>query len=175
MPILDKPPVELAEIASEIIDTVPQQADAGRPNWTKTVKDVLRAHANRERYQVYPDLDEKTGEWLLDLIWLDRKTGTVHLAVESELGKEGEVLDDFQKLLCIKSPLKIMVYYAEKRSYLGTFIEYMEAFDHHIEGEHYLLIEFAPGPADHAYLYRVPADGHLTDVAFSSLALSKAA
>jgi hypothetical protein len=104
------------------------------------------------------------------LIWLHKKTGAIHLAVEPEWGNQDEVLYDFQKLLCVKSPLKIMVYWA-KRSFVSEFEKYMQGFDEHLEGENYVLVEFAPDPPDHAYCYAVKKDGLLLDVKFSPLKL----
>lgn len=104
------------------------------------------------------------------MVWLHRGTGAIHLAVESEWGNQGEVLYDFQKLLCVKSPLKIMVYWA-KRSFVSDFEAYMQDFDEHLEGENYLLVEFAPDSPDHAYSYAVKKNGRLSAVKFSPLTL----
>jgi hypothetical protein len=103
------------------------------------------------------------------VIWLDKNTGAIRLAAESELGTKEEVLDDFQKLLCIKAPLKIMIYYVYKKSFMEKFAGYIKDFDQHVKGERYLLIEFARGPADCAYLYQVPNHGRLAKVEFRLL------
>jgi len=156
MPIFGKPPVDPATIAGEIISAVRRTGDI-RPTgkWTKTVKNVLRGCAEGH-YAVYPNRSGK-GEWLLDVDWLSKRKGVIHLAVESEWKNKDHVWDDFQKLLCTKAPLKIMIYYASKRSLVGWLAKWMKPFDHHVRGEHYLLVEFAPGPADRAYLYTVQA------------------
>jgi len=176
MAIFGKLPIDPSSAANEIILKVRDETNDNRPNWNATVKKVLRERADKNLYHVYPDPEVKNQGWLLDLIWFDRQKGTVQLAVESELGTEGEVLDDFQKLLCIKAPLKIMIYYAYKKSYVNNFVDYMMAFDQHVKDEHYLVVEFAPGPEDKAYLYQVPNDGRLTKQAeFSKLILGKQA
>ena len=162
-------PEDPGKIANKIKTEVRQLVKDGRPDWNEKIKEVLRRLGKEKGYGVYPDPEEKNGEWLLDVIWLDRKTGAIRLAAESELGSEGEALDDFQKLLCIKAPLKIMIYYVYKKPFLNKFGDYMTNFDQHVRGEHYLLIEFAPGPtgpADRAYLYQVPSHGRLAEVKF---------
>jgi len=110
------------------------------------------------------------------LVWFTREEGTIHLAVEVELQRKGDVLFDFQKLLCVKAPLKVMVYRDRdgKGSLVRRFEEYMEEFDQHVKGEHYLLVEMAPSPPDRAYLYKVRQDGRQTSVSFSPLNLRTA-
>ena len=85
---------------------------------TRAVKTVLRRTARRfPELRVFPNDDrrlKKRGkEWLFDLIWwndLCRRKG-VELAVESEWNSHpDEVLYDFEKLLGIKAPLKLMIY-----------------------------------------------------------------
>jgi len=172
MDIFGQLPEDPGKIANEIETEVRQLVKDGRPDWNEKIKEVLRKLGKKEGYDVYPDPEERNREWLLDVIWLDRKTGAIRLAAESELGKKGEVLNDFQKLLCIKASLKIMIYYVYKKPFLREFESYMTKFDQHVMGEHYLLIEFAPGPtgpADRAYLYPVPRHGRLTKVEFRPL------
>lgn len=162
MSFLGKLPDEPIAIANEIIREVRLLVKDGRPGWTARLKEVLRKRGIKNGYNVYPDPEKKDGAWLLDLIWMHRDTGAIHLAVESELGKEREVLDDFQKLLSVKAPLKVMIYYLFDKPFLTEFERYIEAFDQHVPGENYLLIEFAPGrnaPDDRAYLFTVKADG----------------
>jgi hypothetical protein len=174
MTIFGEPLVDPALIAAKVIRTLRRQQRDGRPDWTQALKDVLCAFAIRRDCDVYPDTHAKRGEWLLDLVWYNRKKGTIHLAVESEWGDKQCVLDDFEKLLCIKAPLKIMVYYAYHGSFLGEFEHYLMAFDHHVQGEKYLLIEMAPGPSDRAYLYEVRGNGHIRNVKFAPLILGRA-
>jgi hypothetical protein len=168
MDIFGRLPEDPGNIVGEIRAEVRRLEKDGRPDWNRRIKEVLRNLGKRNGYLVYPDPERKVGEWLLDVIWFDEETGAVRLALESELGKEAEVLDDFQKLLCIKAPLKIMIYYVYKGSFVEKFAEYITRFDQNVEGEYYLLIEFAPGPADRAYFYQVP-HGRLAKVEFERL------
>jgi hypothetical protein len=143
------------------------------PDWTRAVKEVLRRKGKEKAYDVYPDREAEgkgNREWLLDLIWYRREKGTIDLAVESEWGSEAAVLDDFEKLLCIKAPLKAMIYCTYNGSFVAKFEDYMAAFDRHLEGEKYLLVEFA-GTESRACLFEVRRDGHLTGIKFSELNL----
>jgi hypothetical protein len=167
MGVFRKPPIDPIMVADKLISNLRKLPD-GRRIRTPAVQKVLRDLADKQDYLVYPG-DDGSG-WLLDLIWLHRETGAIHLATESEWGNQDEVLCDFQKLLCVKSPLKIMVYWA-KRSFVSEFEKYMQDFDEHLEGENYVLIEFAPEPPDHAYSYAVKNDGRLPSVEFSPLKL----
>jgi hypothetical protein len=164
MRVFGKPPIDPVIVASKLISFVRDQQQDDRPDWTAAVKSVLGSLANKKDYIVYPSARER--EWLLDLTWLHKGSGAIHLAVESEWGNQGCVLNDFQKLLCVKAPLKIMVYYAYRGSFVGQFERYMRQFDQHVKGENYILIEFAPGPEDHIYFYDVPNDGRLQTVRF---------
>jgi hypothetical protein len=167
MPVLCKPPIHPITLATNLRSFIRKQRDDGRPGWTAAVKGVLKKLAGKD-YIVYPK-----PEWLLDVVWLHRKTGAIHLAVESEWGNEREVLDDFQKLLCVKSPLKIMIYYAYDGSFVARFEKYMKVFDQHLEGENYVLVEFAAGPADSIYFHNVRKGnlrhGQLRSVKFEKL------
>lgn len=164
MDIFGQLPEDLDKIVKEIKTEVRQLVKDGRPDWTKQIKEALRKHGNAKGYYVYPDPKKGNREWMLDLIWLDKKTGAIRLAVESEMGNEDEVLNDFQKLLCIKAPLKIMIYYVYKKPFVEKFADCFRDFDQHVNGEHYLLIEFAPGPTDRTHLYQVRGDGRLAKV-----------
>jgi len=177
MVILGKPPIDPCSIAKEIISAVRRQGKYDRPAWNAAAKRALRRKADRKRYLVYPSPGKKGwGEWLCDTVWFTRKEGTIHLAAEVELGGSGDVMFDFQKLLCVKAPLKVMVYRGrkrgtllEKRANAESFPDYMEAFDHHMGGEHYLFVQFGPGRTDHAYLYKVAKDGSAANVSLQSL------
>ena len=173
MAVFGKSPIDPSILAGEIISALRCEKRDGRRKWNKTVRRLLCGLADPKLYLVHPDAREGCGEWLLDVIWFTRKQGTILLAVEVELGtKKNEVLYDFQKLLCIKAPLKVMVYYAYRGSYMNEFENYVKDFDHHVRGEQYLLVEMAPGPSDQAYLYDVRKDGQQSRVRFSHLGLT---
>lgn len=161
-------------VAAKIISAVrhPDVKDRS-PDWTRAVREVLRKYGEEKGLAVYPS-SAKSGkrlrEWLLDVVWYSQTTGTIMLAVESEWGVEDDVLDDFEKLLCIKAPLKVMIYFAYKGSLISSFEEYISDFDHHVRREQYLVIEFH-GTRELAYLYEVPNDGQVRSPKFSELGL----
>ena len=164
MGVFSKPPIDPVVVATKLVSFIREQQHDDRPDWTAAVQSVLGDMANKKDYLVYPSIDGPA--WLLDLVWLHRATGAIHLAVESELGNQDCVLNDFQKLLCMKSPIKMMIYYADRASFVDRFEQYMRDFDQHLEGENYLLVEFAAGPADRVYFYNVRKSGRLQTVKF---------
>jgi hypothetical protein len=171
MGVFSRPPIDPVVVATKLVSAIRKLRDDHRRPRTAVVKRVLRKLANRKKYFVYPG---DGSAWMLDLVWFLRDHTAIHLAAESEWGNQGEVLVDFQKLMCVKSPLKIMVYFA-KRSFVDQFEAYMQESDQHLKGENYLLVEFAPDPPDRVYLYRVENvtnDGRLRSVCkFSPLKL----
>ncbi len=171
MGVFRKPPIDPVIFATKLVSAIRKLRDDNRRRRTAAVKSVLRKLADREKYFVYPG---DGPAWMLDLVWFLRDYTAIDLAVESEWGTKGEVLFDFQKLMCVKSRLKIMVYFA-KRSLVDQFEAYMQESDQHLKGENYLLVEFAPDPPDRAYLYtvrNVKNDGRLRSVCrFSPLKL----
>jgi hypothetical protein len=174
-----QPPVDPRVLTTEIINAVrrPDLSDRS-PAWTKAVKEVLCRLGQDRGLDVHTALrrpEKQHYEWLFDLVWYNPATGSVSLAVESEWGDEGDVLDDFSKLLVVKAPLKVMIHFAYNGSFVERFEkEYLSVFDHHVKGEQYLLIEFH-SVQDRAYLYEAPKDGRVSAVRFSELDLSSAA
>lgn len=174
-----QPPIDPKVLATEIIGAVRQPDLSDRsPAWTKALKEVLCRLGQDKGFDVHTALrrpEKQHYEWLFDLVWYNRATGSVSLAVESEWGDEGDVLDDFSKLLVMKAPLKVMVHFAYKGSFVERFEnEYLDVFDHHVKGEQYLLVEFQ-GVQDRAYLYEAPNDGRVNAVRFAELNLSSVA
>jgi hypothetical protein len=169
-------PIDPKALATEVISAVRSQKSDSSPDWTRAVKEVLRRCGEERDFAVHTALrgrEKQHYEWLLDLLWCNRTTGSVSLAVESEWGGEEDVLYDFSKLLVMKAPLKLMVYFAYKGSFVARFEkEYLSAFDHHVKGEQYLLVEFQ-GLKDRSYLYEVPNDGTVSSVRFSELNLER--
>jgi hypothetical protein len=178
MAIFGKPPIDPATLASEIVSGLRREESLDGRRWNTKVKEVVRARVDRKRYLVHPDPEKKEcgREWLNDVVWFARAESSIHLAVEVELRRKGDVLCDLQKLLCIKAPLKVMVYRDRdgKGSIVRSIEAYMEEFDQHVRGEHYLLVEMAPSPPDRAYLYKVRQDGRQTSIRFSPLNLRTA-
>jgi hypothetical protein len=144
---------------------------------TKAVKAALCELGRKRGFKVYACVHlgpKRLKEWVLDVVWWSpKRTGGVQLAVESEFGNGVEILDDFEKLMCIKSPMKLMVFSSSKGKVtpdemIAKIEEYLVDFDQHVSGETYVLADFAE--CGHRYYkYRVPHDGKLkqTEVRFS--------
>ncbi len=173
-----KPPADPKTIAAKIISAIrhPDVKDSS-PDWTRVIKKVLREYGQEKGLSVYPSpaqLGRQFKAWLLDVIWYNETTGTISLALESEWGGKDDVLDDFGKLLCIKAPLKVMVYFADQGSVISSLQESLGVFDHHVAGEQYLVVEFH-GNNEIAFLYDVPTDGKVDVPRFSELKVERAA
>jgi hypothetical protein len=171
-------PADPETIAGQITAAIcrPEVKDCS-PDWTRTIKEALSRYGEEKGFRVYSSLTrsgKRAGEWLLDIVWYNTTTGTISLAVESEWGNENDVLDDFEKLLCVKAPLKVMIYFAYKGSLISGFEQYLSVFDHHVQGEKYLVIEFH-GSNSCVYMYEVLENGAAIAPRFSELALERAA
>jgi hypothetical protein len=117
-------------------------------------------------------------EWLLDLVWLDKETLAMKLAVESELALNmNQRLDDFEKLMSTKAPLKLFIYRAredESANVRKRLEQYLENFPQHIEGEEYLLMEMAVNQKSACFhRYRVPGNGKIDKISFVRLPLER--
>src|SRR5215813_2484783 len=118
---------------------------------TKAVKYVLRREAKKHGFRVFPDNDKRftkpKSQWLFDLIWWnDGSRGKgVELAVESEWNAdEGAVVHDFEKLLAVKSPLKLMIYRARPKTTVQvreSIKTYLKNYGQHVVGENYVMCE----------------------------------
>lgn len=148
---------------------------------TQAVKTVLRREGKKFGFHTFPDNDKRLqkgrSQWLFDLIWWDDRPGRkgVALAVESEWNAgKNHILHDFEKLLCIKSPLKLMIYRVRGKN--GDQVrdgieEYLLGYRQHVHGENYILCEFQPDWSCECYLFRAKrvANGRITDLKFRTL------
>lgn len=148
---------------------------------TQAVKIKLRRIGRKLGFLTFPDNDKRLkkprGQWLFDLIWWDNRSGrkAVMLAVESEWNTGiNEVLHDFEKLLGIKSPLKLMIYRVRPKTAAGVrkgISEYLREFRQHVNGERYLFCEFQPDWTCFCYMLRVRCSpsGRLKSVKFRTV------
>ena len=90
--------------------------------WTKAVKTALCRIGRGFGYEVGAcDVDEKErdyGEWLYDVTWLKYAGSNLvsaPLAAECEWHGEGNVRDDFEKLLLAQADLRLMIFYGGDR------------------------------------------------------------
>jgi hypothetical protein len=116
-------------------------------------------------------------EWLLDLVWLDKETLAMKLAVESELSpKMPHRLEDFEKLMSTKAPLKLFIYQtsnvAEGPKVRNKLEGYLRRFTQHVEGEEYLLMELNQ-KSPYFHQYRVPESGKIHEISFVPLPLER--
>jgi hypothetical protein len=127
-------------------------------------------------FDCYPDRKRGKKPFLLDYQWCKGGAGTV-LAVESELSTR-EIRGfkhDFEKLLCWKSPLKLMIAWetpglkAERIS--KELSEYAsEGLSQFVKDEVFLLFVFGPKNQNHAYGYVAPG-GDNTKFEFNKIPL----
>jgi hypothetical protein len=148
---------------------------------TNAVKVVLRRAGKELGFMTFPDNDKRLskarGQTLFDLIWWDDRPGRkgVALAVESEWNaNQGDILHDFEKLLFIKSPLKLMIYRVRGKNkdlIREAIKEYLLHFRQHVHGENYILCEFQPDWSCACYLFRAKrvTNGRITDLKFRTL------
>lgn len=144
--------------------------------WTDAVKNALRKIGENKGFCVRPS-DEEPKEHLLDLIWQSGDPdhdNDILLAVESEWGAKNLVWEDFEKLMQIKAPIKLMVWSTNNHEQQSTEVldgiakKYMEKFHQHVKGEDYLLVEFnGPECSVYCYHYNVPKDGKIENVRFA--------
>ena len=162
------------KLACDLVAFVDKEgiADKGNEEWTKTVMAGLRKIASGTDIEaLFTDPTNKVSEFMLDFVaWSrDGREGIV-LAVESEWGwrqnsasYSDAVATDFWKILCAKSPLKLMIFASNATAYpQGPILEKLqqafESYRHHIPRERYVFIDFAPGAARKAFYVEVPAN-----------------
>ena len=171
-------PISTSKLLQTVISQVPARAKSeGRRDWTQAAKQVLCGLAKRRKLTPYASIhlgSEKHEEWLLDIVWHSVSDGTM-LAVESEWGKLEHVQDDFEKLMSIKSPLKLMLFKSGNTGYstsevVQTLERDLMPFKQNVKGETYLLVDFSGGEHQ-CFKFKVPHDGQLKvkEVSFSHL------
>jgi hypothetical protein len=139
--------------------------------WTQAVRAGLRKIVARaETEPLLTDPSNGVSEFMLDFVAWSRAGGEgIVLAAESEWigvmrnskSYANEVAADFWKLLCVKSPLKLMIFASEAKDYppepiLLELKEAFEAYRHHVPGERYVFIDFARDPARQAFYVKTP-------------------
>lgn len=169
-------PIDPRELVDALVQGVVPKIEKNEP-WTKAVMDVLRELGKKKGHYVTPDPSVDQREYMLDLLWFaDSETNDILLAVESEWGGKRNVWEDFDKLMHIKAPLKVMILstnrHGEQSQAVVKGIQelYMQKFSQHVKGEEYLLIEFVhPHKRVHCHHYEVPKDGKIENVRFEPL------
>jgi hypothetical protein len=142
--------------------------------WNEAIKDVLCDLATQFGCRALRANREPRGSgFTLDVVW--RQGKRIELGVESEWGDPsafkradvGAVVDaieeDICKLLCVKAPLKLLVYTAKdaamRRAIHSRIVRNVANFDQHVAGEYYLFVEFSPVDKFYCYKYSVRRAG----------------
>ncbi|MBK8808291.1 MAG: hypothetical protein IPO21_17360 [Bacteroidales bacterium] len=89
----------------------------GRKEWTDAFKVGLKKIGIDNKFKVYPNPDNKDGEWLVDLCWSiegddwKEEFKGLKLACEIEWNRSvDDILFDFQKLTVIDSEIRLMIF-----------------------------------------------------------------
>ena len=164
------------ELAKKLVVEI-NKADidkSGDKVWTSNVKAVLKSiFHNGATEVIFTNREQEISEFMLDVIAWNRSEGEgLTLAVESEWSGVGrspaqyaqEVANDFFKLLVVKASTKVMIFASDVESYPQHLIvqkleEAFNLYKHHVKGERYIFIDFAPSPNRIAFWFEVPADG----------------
>jgi hypothetical protein len=176
MAVLAPPPICAAELARKIASESKLSWDSG----DRPIKNLLyKIGCKYGRALCHPKgLPDgaNSWEWMLDLVWMDKTS--MLLAVESEFSNKPHRmehrLDDFEKLMFMKAPLKLFIY-ATRNTTEGEDVrrklaEYLRDFSQHLEGEEYLLMDVTKGHANF-FLYQVPNNGTVDGIEFAPLQL----
>ncbi len=165
---------------SEIVNAVVSNFLFGAPRDAQivSIKHALEKLGIPRGYRVYftplrrPRIER---EWLLGLAWWEPGRGTV-LAAECQWGDAADILHDFERLMAVKSPLKLLIFASRRagaeredvlmRTDIDAVLQVLGTaladFSQHVEGETYVLLEHVESNSTfHAYEFRVPKDGKL--------------
>jgi hypothetical protein len=184
------PPGLLRSLASRLDKFESEYPDAKTGAWTCEVKRVLAAmggEAQKDIEQLASRTEDGngSGEFLLDAVWWRRLTPHavehIALAVESEFAGWAknrndvatEVIKDFEKLLVVKSPLKLMIFcswYGKRDTDLtpmrdqiwSQLRQCIAQYSHHIEGEKYLFLDTGVLGDRDARIITIPHSGSVS-------------
>jgi len=180
----------LRSLAAKLDQFETANPDAKTGAWTLAVQSALqdmgeKAGKGIEHFCTRTAKQTGTGEFLLDAVWWRRVTPNevehIALAVESEFAAwvknreevATEVVKDFEKLLVIKSPLKLMIFCSwygkgdtdltPMRSAIWSRLKKCVAqYSHHIEGEKYLFLDTAVMGERKGWIFTVPRSGSVS-------------
>jgi hypothetical protein len=139
--------------------------------WTKTIKRTIRSILQRDLTEViFTEPENQVSEFMLDIVGWNRQDGEgIVLAVECEWGyKPSLVLEDFEKLLVVKSATKLMIFSSTSETLQRRIIEVLKdsllRYKHHMKGERYIFVDFAPAVRRMAFWIEVVDDGRMTSI-----------
>jgi len=154
------------KLARDIAFSIPPHYDGFdfSTTWTTAIRSVLR-QIKPIGWKMFPPSDTSSaGEFLVDACWWVDGVGAA-LVAEFEWGSAWhEIVNDFEKLIVIKAPLKLMIY-ASSRGEVSAKVteqrikEYLEQHAHHIAGETYMFLDFWPNEYVRAFLWQAQSNG----------------
>lgn len=125
-----------------------------RTPWTAWIKKTLYEVMGEKQFVISPEGYSSTrGEFLrIDVTVEEREVPKrIVLAVESEIdntkSRYKAIEHDFEKLLAVKSPFKLMIYSSEKQGFTnGKAVDVLrrnlEPYGHHLKGETYIFVDY---------------------------------
>lgn len=110
--------------------------------WTTNLKRLFAAMGRSHGFETRSS--ESNREFLFDLVWINRETHRMELALEAEWKRPGDVEYDFNKLLYAKSSIKLLISDLWIDAQLDDLHRRAQAellkFKDHRAGEHYLFL-----------------------------------
>ncbi|MFZ0521620.1 MAG: hypothetical protein WAL95_11390 [Candidatus Acidiferrales bacterium] len=171
-------PSQATALASKLYEQVSVELDPKESfkEWTRVHYKAFEKLGRESGFEI---CRSGTGGYLLDLIWYSQSSHEIALGLEMEWGTETStelVSYDFEKLLHIKAPLKVMIFQTRNHDVQSAPIrrkletEYMAKFSKHMSKEQYLLVEFT-APWNKAYCYEliIESDGRLNSPIFKEI------
>lgn len=174
------------KIVTELIDRLPYEAVSGsNKDWTHAAMRVMHdlcqqyiGPCRKHFYGVHRCEIENHQEWLLDVLWWfqsDTEQGVL-LGLESEWADStGEVCSDFSKVLAVKAPIKIILYYegtrkrpARSQSRIEGLTSLCRQWRQHSAGDVLYAINFHEGEHE-TYWHSIARDGAAPDFAFGKI------
>jgi len=171
------------EIVASIISRLSKTADTGSTkDWTDAVKetmhDLCKEYLSSCEYYAGThrgaDCPSRHREWLLDAIWWvgtkRNSSNGVLLGLESEWrDSPDEVISDFEKVLAMKTPIKIILFEESKKhpeaAHIKALNELCGGWSQHSRGDVLYAINFHGGRHD-TFFYEADKDGAIPNFAF---------
>lgn len=169
-------PVSPDKLIAAILSTFP--FGAPKNDQTRAIKRALDTLGRALNYTIFfSDNGDRRHDrdWIVDLVWWSPGAGTV-AAMKCDWGNAGSVVEQFHKLMGLKSPLKVMVFSTRQagaerpdvlqRKDTSAMLHALGTaaidFSQHVTGEHYLLLELVEEESlFRAYELFVTVDGKL--------------
>jgi hypothetical protein len=163
--VYDRYPIETEELIRALLGSfesdIPRCASGGDSlrDWTNVVKSTLRRLGKQRSLDVY-DGTPSFEECLVDVMWWNESSFRPEAVFESEWGNVKEVMYDFQKLIFIKAPLKVLICGPEDRAYdlIPRADEWIQKYPDHVMGERYVIVNVRRGTAE-CYQWAAPRNG----------------